>query len=69
MPLPFDPFPLRTRRFTRMDAEQTIAEIEWLERIFAVPDTRNAVRLRFPVHWRSISLGARVGVVEIVVRL
>jgi len=23
-----------------MDAEQTIAEIEWLERIFAVPDTR-----------------------------
>jgi len=22
-----------------MDAEQTIAEIEWLERIFAVPDT------------------------------
>ena len=24
----------------RMDAEQTIAEIEWLERIFALPDTR-----------------------------
>jgi len=23
-----------------MDAEQTIAEIEWLERIFAVPDDR-----------------------------
>jgi hypothetical protein len=23
-----------------MDAEQSIAEIEWLERIFAVPDTR-----------------------------
>jgi len=23
-----------------MDAEQTIAEIEWLERIFAAPDTR-----------------------------
>src|SRR6266576_1230738 len=23
-----------------MEAEQTIAEIEWLERIFAVPDTR-----------------------------
>jgi len=23
-----------------MDAEQTIAEIEWLERCFAVPDTR-----------------------------
>ena len=23
-----------------MDAEQRIAEIEWLERIFAVPDTR-----------------------------
>jgi hypothetical protein len=23
-----------------MDAEQTTAEIEWLERIFAVPDTR-----------------------------
>jgi hypothetical protein len=23
-----------------MDAEQTIAEIEWLERIFAMPDTR-----------------------------
>jgi hypothetical protein len=23
-----------------MDAEQNIAEIEWLERIFAVPDTR-----------------------------
>jgi hypothetical protein len=23
-----------------MDAEQTIAEIEWLERIFAEPDTR-----------------------------
>jgi hypothetical protein len=23
-----------------MDAEQTIAEIEWLDRIFAVPDTR-----------------------------
>ena len=23
-----------------MDAEQTIAEIEWLERIFALPDTR-----------------------------
>jgi len=22
-----------------MDADQTIAEIEWLERIFAVPDT------------------------------
>lgn len=23
-----------------MDTEQTIAEVEWLERIFAVPDTR-----------------------------
>jgi hypothetical protein len=23
-----------------MDAEQTIAEIQWLERVFAVPDTR-----------------------------
>jgi hypothetical protein len=23
-----------------MDAEQSIAEIKWLERIFAVPDTR-----------------------------
>jgi hypothetical protein len=23
-----------------MDAEQTIAEIEWIERIFAAPDTR-----------------------------
>jgi hypothetical protein len=23
-----------------MDTEQTIAEIEWLERIFAVPDAR-----------------------------
>jgi hypothetical protein len=23
-----------------MDAEQTITEIEWLERIFAAPDTR-----------------------------
>ena len=23
-----------------MDAEQTIAEIDWLERFFAVPDTR-----------------------------
>jgi hypothetical protein len=23
-----------------MNAEQTIAEIKWLERIFAVPDTR-----------------------------
>jgi hypothetical protein len=23
-----------------MDAEKTIAEIEWLERCFAVPDTR-----------------------------
>jgi hypothetical protein len=23
-----------------MDAQQTIAEIRWLERIFAVPDTR-----------------------------
>jgi hypothetical protein len=23
-----------------MDAEQTIAEIEWLERVFAAPDTR-----------------------------
>jgi hypothetical protein len=23
-----------------MDTEQTIAEIDWLERIFAVPDTR-----------------------------
>jgi hypothetical protein len=23
-----------------MDGEQTIAEIDWLERIFAVPDTR-----------------------------
>ncbi len=23
-----------------MDPEQTIAEIEWLERIFAAPDTR-----------------------------
>jgi hypothetical protein len=23
-----------------MDAEQSIAEIEWLKRIFAVPDTR-----------------------------
>jgi hypothetical protein len=23
-----------------LDAEQTIAEIEWLERMFAVPDTR-----------------------------
>ena len=25
---------------TGMDTEQTIAEIEWLERTFAVPDTR-----------------------------
>jgi hypothetical protein len=24
----------------RMEPEQTIADIEWLERIFAVPDTR-----------------------------
>lgn len=23
-----------------MDADKTIAEIEWLERVFAVPDTR-----------------------------
>jgi hypothetical protein len=23
-----------------MDAEQTITEIEWLERVYAVPDTR-----------------------------
>jgi len=23
-----------------MDTEETIAEIEWLERLFAVPDTR-----------------------------
>lgn len=23
-----------------MDAERTISEIEWLERVFAVPDTR-----------------------------
>ena len=29
-----------TRRLKRKDAEQTIADIEWLERIFAVPDTR-----------------------------
>ncbi len=25
---------------TRMDIEKTIAEIEWLEQIFALPDTR-----------------------------
>jgi len=29
---------------TGMDTEQTIAEIEWLERTFAVPDTRPVVR-------------------------
>jgi len=29
-----------------MNAEQTIAEIEWLERIFAVPDTRPLERKR-----------------------
>jgi hypothetical protein len=29
-----------------MDAEQTIAEIEWLERIFAVPDNQTAERER-----------------------
>jgi hypothetical protein len=27
-----------------MDAEQTIAEIEWLERIFRVPDARPLTR-------------------------
>ena len=27
-----------------MDTEQTIAEIEWLERIFAMPDTRPLAR-------------------------
>jgi hypothetical protein len=29
-----------------MDTEQTIAEIEWLERIFAVPDARPLKRER-----------------------
>jgi hypothetical protein len=37
---PFDPFPVPVGSLRRMDAEQTIAEIEWLERIFAEPDTR-----------------------------
>jgi hypothetical protein len=27
-----------------MNAEQTISEIEWLERIFAVPNTRPLIR-------------------------
>jgi|HubBroStandDraft_5_1064220.scaffolds.fasta_scaffold113687_2 hypothetical protein len=42
-----------------MDAEKTIAEIEWLERFFAVPDTRPlsartlSVRFRFEVR-RSV---------------
>ena len=40
MPLPFDRFLLSTRCFKPMDGEQSIAEIECLERIFAVPDTR-----------------------------
>jgi hypothetical protein len=40
MLLPFDPFPPCARRLRRMDADHTIAEIEWLERIFAVPGIR-----------------------------
>jgi len=34
-----------------MDAEQTIAEIQWLERIFAAPDTRplSASDFRLPI--------------------
>jgi hypothetical protein len=39
-PVPFDPSLLRARSLVPMDTEQTIAEIEWLERIFAAPDTR-----------------------------
>ena len=34
------PIPSSRWMMRRMDAEQTIAEIERLERIFAVPDTR-----------------------------
>jgi hypothetical protein len=42
-------------QWRRMDIEQTIAEIEWLERISSLPDTRPlsasdlAARLRCPV--------------------
>jgi len=37
---PFDDYHAHVGYWDRMDAERTIAEIECLERIFAVPDTR-----------------------------
>jgi hypothetical protein len=53
-----------------MDAEQNIAEIEWLERIFAVPDTRPlsasdlaaANRLHDERHANKFRLWQRYGV-------
>lgn len=39
-PFPIDPPPLLRDDWEGMDAERTIAEIEWLERIFAEPDIR-----------------------------
>jgi len=38
--LQFDQFTVPAGRLRWMDTEQTIAEIEYLERIFSVPDTR-----------------------------
>jgi hypothetical protein len=37
---PFDDYHAHVRYWDGMDAEQTIAEIETLERIFSVPDPR-----------------------------
>ncbi len=37
---PFDDYHAHVGYWDRMDAERIIAEIECLERIFAVPDTR-----------------------------
>jgi len=55
-----------------MDAEQTIAEIEWLECIFAVPDTRplspsdlsaaNRMHDEMPAHSPWFQLWRRYGV-------
>jgi hypothetical protein len=37
--VPFDDYHVHGRYWDGMDAEQTIAEIEYLERIFEAPDT------------------------------
>jgi hypothetical protein len=40
-----------------MNAEQSIAEIEWLERTFAVPDTRPLSQSDLSAARRAVALG------------